>query len=129
MTLEQQRRHREDLAAREKQASALAAAGMVAESVRLAQPPSGLLPPPPLANGSAPLTHSTTGEIDNIHWGIMDLNVGHLDDLDMDFASLFDPINEITNMHMAGSGWPVVGSSSEEDMMMKFENQSPTDGT
>lgn len=109
VSLDQQRKMKEDLAEREHQASALAAAGMVAESVRLAQPPPGttnlgLHPPPQLATASLAPIQST--EVDNINWNIMDLGSPRLDDLDLDFASLFDPIHEIERMRTDGSGWP-----------------------
>jgi len=33
------------------------------------------------------------------------------DDLDMDFATLFDPTTEEQNMNTHGSGWPSAGSA------------------
>jgi hypothetical protein len=112
-SLDQQRK---DLAEREHQASALAAAGMVAESVRLAQPPPGttnlgLHPPPQLVTASLAPIQST--EVDNINWNIMDLGSPRLDDLDLDFASLFDPIHEIERMRMDGSGWPSTAGAGQ----------------
>jgi len=108
----------EDLADRDLQASALAAAGMVAESVRMStsspsQPTIGLQPPPPLAMGHAPPPPTSTAELDSINWNMMDIGTGagnHLDDIDMDFAAMFDPANELANMQMEGSGWPSSGA-------------------
>jgi hypothetical protein len=42
----------------------------------------------------------------------MDIGAMHLDDMDMDFASLFDPANEAASMETEGSGWPNVGKSA-----------------
>ena len=90
---------------RERQASALAAAGMVAESVSLSGGRAGLSAPPQLAS-SAP-GNNTIGEVDNINWGAMDMGGVQVDDMDLDFATLFDPSNEEANMQTEGSGWPV----------------------
>lgn len=110
LTPEQQQKIQEDLADRERQASSLAAAGMVAESVSLttpsvvgqvlqAPPPLGGLPPPAslgVAGGNPPLT--------SIDWN-MDMGGAAseqgLDDLDMDFATLFDTESEM-NMFVGG---------------------------
>ena len=112
----QQQRYRQDLLEREKQASALAAAGMVAESVSLAGPPlqSVQLLQPPLAmvaqNALATSTSATTSELDGINWSFMDFGAMHLDDMDLDFATLFDPEHEMSSMQTRGSG--VVSTAS-----------------
>lgn len=109
-SLEEQRKIKEDLVDRERQASALAAAGMVAESVRLAQPiPTtsanvGLPHPGQLVTSTLAPIHAT--EVDSINWNMMDVGSPRLDDLDLDFAALFDPIHEIERMRSEGSGWP-----------------------
>jgi hypothetical protein len=122
----QQQRYRQDWLERENQASSLAAAGMVAESVRnnteqqnLASsttnyltttiPVLGLQPPPtifaqqPTMPGG--LNHDTTNttttnvtELDSINWNLMDIGGMHIDDMDMDFATLFDPANELSSI-------------------------------
>ena len=95
---------------RERQASALAAAGMLAESVGNTQA-QGLQAPPPLVASAPSNTATTTStEIDSINWNMMDLGAVHLDDIDMDFATLFDPANEEANMNTEGSGWPSASS-------------------
>lgn len=110
--------HIQELIDRDRQASALAAAGMVAESVSLSgkgQLSQGLQAPPPLvagAAGAAPLAPST--ELDSINWNLMDIGAMHLDDMDLDFAQLFDPANEIANMETEGSGWPSTSASGSE---------------
>ena len=89
---------------RERQASSLAAAGMVAETVSMSGGRTGLAAPPQLAS-SAPAATSSTGDLDNINWG--DVSGVQVDDMDLDFATLFDPSIEEANMQTEGSGWPV----------------------
>ena len=106
MSPEQRLLVQEDLADRERQASSLAAAGMVAESVSLTQPqlatgsrsstpqPLGLQAPPALGMVAPPASPGSQ-MMDGINWNMLDTAGGaNLDDLDMDFASLFDPANE-----------------------------------
>jgi hypothetical protein len=113
-----QQRHRQEWLERESQASSLAAAGMVAESVRNNEtepssstnyitttiPVLGLQPPPtifshPVQGGSGTTTTSTAvTELDSINWNLMDIGGMHIDDMDMDFATLFDPANELSNL-------------------------------
>ena len=88
---------------RERQASALAAAGMVAESVTLSGGRAGLAAPPQLPS-AAP---ASTGEMDTVNWGSIDAAGILIDDMDLDFATLFDPSIEEANMQTEGSGWPV----------------------
>lgn len=109
---------------RERQASALAAAGMVAETVGIANDPrkqpagmpsQGLQAPPPLATG-VPMTSTTTAaatEIDSANWGLMDMGGVQIDDMDLDFATLFDPALEEANMQMEGSGWPSAAATRD----------------
>lgn len=107
----------EELKDRDQQASSLAAAGMVADRVasntNSAKPLQGLQAPPPLATpGGVPTvapsatTSTTATEMDGVNWNLLDLGAMHIDDMDMDFAQLFDPANEIANMQTEGSGWP-----------------------
>ena len=96
---------------RERQASALAAAGMVAESVSVSGGRAGLAAPPQLATASP--RHDTSGEVDNINWGAVDMGGVQVDDMDLDFATLFDPSIEEANMQTEGSGWPVSGASTK----------------
>jgi len=115
MTPEQQRAVQDDLADRDRQASALAAAGMVAERVTLSQPcrlHNQGLQAPPLLGSLQPISEpepigNTT--IDGINWSLMDLGP-HLDDMEMDFANLFDPAHEVANMHT--EGWPGCGETT-----------------
>jgi hypothetical protein len=109
LTPEQHSRIQEDLAERERQASALAAAGMVADSVSLTRPSTvigqvlqappplvGIPPPlvmPPAASGS-----STAGPpLESMNWnfdlGGSALGAG-VDDMDVEFATLFDSEEE-----------------------------------
>ena len=121
----QQQRYRQDWLERENQASSLAAAGMVAESVRSGAdqqnlsstanyltttiPVLGLQPPPtifaqqPTLPGGIhhdAINANTTNvtELDSINWNIMDIGGMQIDDMDMDFATLFDPANELSSI-------------------------------
>ena len=105
LTPEQQTRIQEDLADRERQASALAAAGMVADSVNLTRPAvigQVLQAPPPLVGiappAAAPAAGNASGngevQMEGINWNNM-LDLGpSVDDMDMDFAAMFDPEQE-----------------------------------
>lgn len=54
----------------------------------------------------------TSPEVDSINWNLMDLGGVHLDDMDLDFAQLFDPTNEIVNMTpQADSSWDAAPES------------------
>ena len=136
----------QDMLDRERQASALAAAGLIAESVSRTRassgdlrvtggaispgPPSpgGMRPPPMLGHppsSPAPQQPAMAGAVaasdqapsgggahDNggVDYGVMDIGGGlsavTIDDMDLDFAKLFDPENELAGMHTEGSGWP-----------------------
>jgi hypothetical protein len=98
-------RMQDDLADRELQASSLAAAGMVAESVQTTRPAAGNVPfhqglqAPPALVGMAPPSQPPGGHLmEAVNWnqqlGLGDLNMGGVDDIDMDFATLFDPEQE-----------------------------------
>lgn len=107
-------RPNEDMSERDRQAGALAAAGMVAESANVAGRLSqGLHPPPPLVSADAPQT-STTIELDSINWSMMDSGA-NADDMDLDFAQLFDPANELESMYTEGNGWPSQGPFASTD--------------
>jgi hypothetical protein len=138
----QRQRYQQEMAERDNQASSLAAAGMVAESVSLttasmpttptgntlqgtpiSEKPSlpimGLQPPPTILAQSVPSSNSgataaPTTELDSIDWNFMDIGSMHIDDMDMDFATLFDPANELSNLHSRGSGVFPSSSSSLE---------------
>lgn len=91
---DQRKRVQEDMADRERQASALAAAGMVAESVNYTKPIGQVMPAaPPLVGIPPPSQPSPDGQIplDTMNWN--DLG-GNMDDIDMDFAAMFDPEQE-----------------------------------
>lgn len=127
MTPEQQRLVQEDLADRERQASALAAAGMVAENKTGSMPvvngmagTVGLsqqgLHAPPLLGSVAPLPPpdpAASNSVDGINWGLSDLGQS-LDDMEMDFAKMFDPAHEEASMKTEGSGWPAAGGGEQK---------------
>lgn len=95
------------MADRERQASALAAAGMVAESVNYTKPSvigQVLQAPPPLV-GMPPPSQPSGGDggqisMEGFNWN--DLG-GNVDDMDMDFAAMFDPEQEQAYMQEASS--------------------------
>jgi hypothetical protein len=97
---EQRVRVQEDMADRERQASALAAAGMVAESVNYTKPIGQVLQAPPALVGM-PLPSPPQGDdgqipMEGINWNELG---GNMDDIDMDFAAMFDPEQERVFMH------------------------------
>lgn len=113
-------RNQAELVDREHQASSLAAAGMVADSISLTRSDpqrvhgvqhSQVLEAPPQLAGQVPPPSTSTSELESINWNLADLGQMHMDDLDMDFARLFDPAQEVANMQTEGSGWPSTGAS------------------
>ena len=112
----QQQRYRQDLLERENQASSLAAAGMVAEEVSLTG-----APPHPLSSAEDVDCSDHSAEVNpignadtNMNWSLMDnLYNMHLDDMDMDFATLFDPVNEMMWNNLSANSEPQNLSSSE----------------
>jgi hypothetical protein len=124
LTPEARQRYQQDLVERDRQASALAAAGMVAESIyhtkssgvgqvlQQSYTNQGLQPPPSLVLGSGSAcadvnVGQTTPsiELDTINWNLMDLGSPPIDDMDMDFVAMFDPANELSHMHAHGTVW------------------------
>jgi hypothetical protein len=122
LTPEQQARIQEDLADRERQASALAAAGMVADSVSLTRPATAignvLQAPPPLGGMAPPAIgvgpdHNGHPPMESINWNLdfgTGLSGSGLDDMDMDFATLFDAEQE-QNFMFPDTSSPPPGSS------------------
>jgi len=119
-TPEQRAQMQKDAQDRERQARALAAAGMAAEKMG-----SGLHPPPTLGTTSQQHAHSSLAEnhvshdshggIKQEEWSNLDhqhqeSEIGNeftLEEMDVDFAKLFDPNEEVANMQTHGSGWPM----------------------
>lgn len=129
----------QDALDRDRQARALAAAGMVAEKIGTADAhATALRPPPALGNpASSPSTgnlRSHFGSATNLSsnqtlpndpymsWANLDVNAAEggnllneqgetaltLEEMEMDFAYLFDPTVEWENMQTEGSGWPMM---------------------
>ena len=48
--------------------------------------------------------------MEGINWNMVDLGSAVVDDMDMDFATLFDPEHEQAHMQTVGSGWPVTSN-------------------
>jgi hypothetical protein len=126
LTKEQQTRIQEDLVDRERQAAALASAGMVAESVNYAKPstsigqvlqappplvgmapPTNITPTAPLPPAASPAPTSTNNNdiaMEAINWNMGDL--GNPDAMDMDFAAMFDPEQEQAFMDVTTPSQP-----------------------
>ena len=123
---DQQTRIQEDLADRERQASALAAAGMVAESINYTKPSvigQVLQAPPPLV-GMPPPSHPPAVEdghsvMEGINWN----DLGGVDDIDMDFAAMFDPEQEQAFMQEAS--FQLDASSNSPSAMKTEEHGTP----
>ena len=72
----------------------------------------GLQPPPTILAQTVPGPATTTTELDSINWNFMDIGAMHLDDMDMDFATLFDPANELSHMQAQGISWTPLPEST-----------------
>jgi len=119
-TAEQRRQMAADAADRERQAQALAAAGMQAEQINVG----GLQPPPVLGNPGAvvPSSSGVVGAAGTVQpgpgvWNILDGGGGgdggimEADEMELDFAAMFDPAQEAQEMLTEGSGWPMMGEA------------------
>jgi hypothetical protein len=112
-------KYQQDLIERDRQASALAAAGKVAETINLTKSSGGqvmqqVYQGAQLQQGHEPQgtspsvvdgNNGITSELDNINWSLMDLGGPALDDMDLDFATLFDPANELSHIQPNGNGF------------------------
>jgi hypothetical protein len=99
MTEEQMRLMQRDIMDRDRQARSLAHAGMLAESVK-ARLQGG--------HGTLDVPSYLTADAD-FGWNVNDL-ADHLDDLDVDFVNIFDPMQEVMTLKMDKNGW--TGSST-----------------
>jgi hypothetical protein len=98
---EQQRLMQQDMIDRERQASSLASAGMIAEKVDSCQPT------PEIGSVTAPLVDG----MDFLNLNGDGLNDADIAQMETDFSKLFDHENEIYNMETDGSGWPNAGGT------------------
>lgn len=133
---DQQNRIQDDLADRERQASALAAAGMVAESVNLTRPAvigQVLQAPPPLVGIAPPVAAAPPvnpgGEIpmDGVNWNMMELGPSGVDDMDMDFAAMFDPEHEEAMVMTANGAAPATWAPAPGGMPAAPAPAAPPD--
>eukprot|EP00557_Chaetoceros_sp_GSL56_P009252 CAMPEP_0176496408 /NCGR_PEP_ID=MMETSP0200_2-20121128/11175_1 /TAXON_ID=947934 /ORGANISM="Chaetoceros sp., Strain GSL56" /LENGTH=855 /DNA_ID=CAMNT_0017894353 /DNA_START=172 /DNA_END=2742 /DNA_ORIENTATION=- len=99
MTAEQQQLMQQDIIDRERQASLLASAGLIAERVDSCQAT------PEICSSVVPIDHGI--DFLNLDDGLTDAAI---DQMETDFSKLFDPENELQNMETEGSGWPGIGS-------------------
>lgn len=161
---EQQRLMQQDILDRERQASSLAAAGMVADRVSSnnlqALGGAGVVPQ---ASGVAIKTedNSITGDTNNnastapsefndinmldtsIGEGVLGVSTNIFmnangdtgnqdssmmtpDDMELDFAKLFDPENELHNMETEGSGWPSLQIQQQQEIAAAVATTEPS---
>ena len=136
-TPEQRSMMQQDAQDRERQARALAEAGMAAERMGNTHtnthyhPPTsqGLQPPPSLGYPTASSNNLTSAnhvsdptnsnsypahaEDPLLQWTLDATSEGReptLSEMELDFARMFDPAMEFQNMHTEGSGWPIITS-------------------
>jgi hypothetical protein len=86
----------EDLGDHERQASSLAAAGVVAESFSLTWPVKGATvdnETPMQGIQAPPAVGMVSPQTDLLDWDLLDPENTNLDDLEMEFAMMFDPSN------------------------------------
>jgi len=101
MTEEQMKLMQRDIMDRDRQARSLAHAGMLAESVKAKyQEGNRTLEIPPYLTADA-----------DFGWSAMEL-VDHVDDLDVDFLNIFDPMQEVMTMTFDKNGWSGSSTSS-----------------
>jgi len=123
-TPEQQRLMQQDAQDRERQARALSEAGMAAERA-------GLHPPPILGNptfgghASSPTGRGKSAiHVSTTETWHADAQTGGqpsltLEEMETDFATLFDPNVELESMQTEGSGWPQMNSGGHVQSDMK----------
>jgi hypothetical protein len=139
-TAEQRRIKEQDVNDRDRQAWALAAAGLSVDKISstIVNSAAGLHPPPILGNpNSGQAIHPVNGAIhvtslnpgpngDPLSWSDIETNTSAaggliygqpdqvltLEDMEMDFAHLFDPNVEWENMQTEGSGWPLLDGNT-----------------
>lgn len=132
-TPEQRKLMQQDAQDRERQARALAAAGMAAEEfggtvtqqdvATNSSSSIGLHPPPTLGNPTSGIVAAhpggTAATEPGMPWSNLEMHSGGgtgaegepltLEEMEMDFANMFDPNVEWENMQTEGSGWPQLG--------------------
>lgn len=145
-TPEQRSLMQQDAQDRERQARALAAAGAAVDQM-VSNSPSvlGLQPPPSLLGNptvsvaanhisSAPIINNNGSEDPNMNWNNLDSMQGEneqgltLEEMEMDFAKLFDPDLEMEHMHTEGSGWPLASDAGRHTSIAEAHVQSEDEG-
>lgn len=112
--LQRHQQMREEMIDRERQASALAAAGMVAERVSRSRANSIVDAPPddlPVVASAASWDDALGGNggpgaSSSAAAGTETEALSSIEDMEMDFAKMFDPQSEVDAMNTEGSGWP-----------------------
>eukprot|EP01083_Nonionella_stella_P239708 838720_1 len=127
-TPEQQRAMQQDAQDRERQAKALSEAGMAAEMAGLHPPP--ILGNPtlggrvssPTARGKSAIHVTSINPGPTEAWHAEAHDTGEqpsltLEEMETDFATLFDPNVELESMQTEGSGWPQMGGGPVQSDM------------
>ncbi len=110
MTSEQQKMMEQDMLDRERQASSLAAAGMVAEQVTLNQ--DGQQQHSQQQQASVNLTINPV-DYDMGLGDVAPLSPTAMEEMETDFSRMFDPHYELQNMETEGSGWPTMSTAGD----------------
>jgi len=106
LSTEQLRLMEQDMIDRDRQASSLAAAGMVADQVAL-HPSSNQI------SSSTPEPNFDLGLGDYGHGA--PLSPTAIEEMDADFSRMFDPSYELQNMETEGSGWPSMNNNDNNN--------------
>ena len=110
LTPEQQRLMEQDMIDRERQASSLAAAGMVVDEVIRRSPV------PQELKSTTGKDVSTSINIDSVDFDILGdtsrpLSPSAMEEMELDFSRMFDPQVELESMETEGSGWPSLNNN------------------
>lgn len=126
MTSEQRRLMEQDMLDRERQASSLAAAGMVVEQVTAhnIQSNGGI----GIGNNggvgdSVSTNNNTNTNVPKLELNVSDYDIGMgdplspsaMEEMETDFSRMFDPSYEIQSMETEGSGWPSLNTNTDEN--------------
>lgn len=129
MTSEQQKMMEQDMLDRERQASSLAAAGMVAEQVTNRQDGQQQQ-----QQQSHHEQQPNVGMTINVNAVDYDMGLGDvgaplsptaMEEMETDFSRMFDPHYELQNMETEGSGWPSINTSTSDGCGAGNSSQPP----
>jgi hypothetical protein len=144
LSAETRQMYQQDCIDRDRQASSLAAAGKAAETINhnnstsnqqtlqsgslLIQAPTSLGPGLAQTDNGIMAT-PTTSDLDALNWNLMDLGGPQFDDMDLDFATMFDPANELSQIHSNGNGWQSSFSATQGAPMPQISSTTQSAST